>query len=306
MTTEMFTYEDKSEFANRYCMGSSGQIHSIIFELFNSANKWATDNPEESKDPDKEHFILWVEKIVNELRLAHTYAETDIAKLASLPLEEYKAELSNLTDREKVKLNLQYDTFWQANNIVYLINNGKLFDENACGLLGIDQLETIADMYVDSFWMQSTTLEWALINSMVYSETINFARVVNDTPKMKFLNIVGYSLWQTSKFVFKEVIALILTAIASNIVDSSQGTTYWIVFATITIIRWLNPIKVEQIKHKAKPKLLLAEMIGFYDAKIKHSKFNPRLIRELLHDLEKKGASYSHWVYHILDRRLES
>lgn len=307
MTTEIFTYEEMKVFTAQYCVGSSGQIRDIIFELFYSANEWHVKNPEEAIEPDREHFLACIRSIVNELKLAHTYTgdkETDY--LFGLPLEEYKAKLTNLTETEKSKLNYRYDTFWQSKSIASLINTGNLFDDKECGLLEIDELETIADSYINSFWMKSKTLEWALINSMVYLETVNFARVVNDFPTMKFFNAIRYSLWQTTKLAFKEIIALIITAIVANAIDSSQGTTYWIVFATITIIRWLNPTKSIQLNLKLKLKLLLGEMIGVSDSKIKHPNFNPKLIRELLYDLERKGASYSHWIYHILDRRLKT
>lgn len=306
MTTEIFTYEEMKEFSTQYCVGSSGQIREIIFELFYSANEWGVKNPVDAIEPDKGHFLACIKSIITELRVALTYtgdSETDY--LFSLSLEEFKTKLTNLTDIEKSKLNYRFDTFWQSKSIGGLINNGNLFSDKECGLIEIDELETIADTYINSFWMKSKTLEWALINSMVYMETINFARVVNDFPTLKFWNNIRYSLWQTTKLVFKEIIALIITAIVANAIDSSQGTTYWIVFATITIIRWLNPTKSIQLNLKLKLKLLLGEMIGVSDSKIKHPNFNPKLIRELLYDLERKGASYGHWVYHILDRRLK-
>lgn len=306
MATEIFTYEEIKEFSSNYCVGSSSQIDTIIFELFNSVNEWGFNNPDDAIEPDKRHFLGNIKNIITELKLAHTYTgdkETDY--LYSLPLEEYKAKLNNLTDTEKSKLNYRYDTFWQSKNINQLISNGKLDDDKESGLIEIDNLETIADLYIDSFFMKSKTLEWALINSMVYTETIQFARQLGGFPTTQFLTLAKHTLWNYIKFLFNEGIALFITAIVANAIDSSQGTTYWITFATITIIRWLNPLKFERLKHKDKPRHLLAEMIGFCDTKLRHTKFNANLVKELLYELEKKGASYSHWVYHILDRRLK-
>lgn len=307
MIIEAFNYKEIKDFTANHCAGSSGQIEQIIFELFNSANEWLNKNPEQSIEPDKGYFLSCIKNIITELRVAHTYTgDKDTDYLFSLPLEEYKSKLTNLTDNEKFKLNHRYDTFWQAKGVAGIINNGDLFNDKECGLIEIDTLETIADFYIGSFWMKSKTLEWALINSMIYYETINFARVINDFPTLKFWKNIRYSLWQTTKFAFKEIIALIITAIVANLIDSSQGMNFWIVFATISIIRWVNPIKTLQNKLKLKPKILLGEMIGFIDSKVKYTNFNTNLIRELLYDLERKGASYSHWVYHILDRRLKN
>lgn len=163
-------------------------------------------------------------------------------------------------------------------------------------------MEHVANMYLGNQWMKSKTLEWILIDAILFAETVEFGKVVNDVPAQKFFSILGRSVWETVKFAFSEGLALVITAFVSSIIDSTQGTVFWIAFATITIIRWLRPMRFEQIKAKAKNRILLFEMIGVYESKMKSYSFNPRLLRELIYDLEKKGAVYSPWVYHLLDR----
>jgi hypothetical protein len=130
---------------------------------------------------------------------------------------------------------------------------------------------------------------------------IAYANSVGGLVTHKIINHMGTSFWQLFKFVIAEGFALAITALVSNMTDSSQGVNFWIVFATITMIRWLNPNKVEKLQAKAKPRLLLVDMIGVYNLRLNTIDFNPKLILELLYDLERKGAVYSPWVYHLLD-----
>jgi hypothetical protein len=44
--------------------------------------------------------------------------------------------------------------------------------------------------------------------------------------------------------------------------------------------------------------------MGNVQGRLGKSHFNPQLLRELLYDLEKKGAVFSPFIYHLLDKRI--
>ena len=124
-------------------------------------------------------------------------------------------------------------------------------------------------------------------------------------------------LWETG--------ALALTALLSDFIDVTHGATFWGIFATITLGRWLNknylnPIddqsskwfKKEEAKENIKSylrlnekiKQLSSDMIRVSDRSQDIDVFNARLVREMLYDLEKRGAVYKQVVFNILDKRI--
>lgn len=303
MTTEFFSSDEIYEAINTFVLHESAQTGIIAYELLSNLNEWVELHP---SDINKNRYIANVKRLINELRGCHIADVGDTDRLLYLPLDDFKLELSQLPEDKQKDIKSTYDHLWYHNSIAGLINSGKINDHTTFKMLSIDNLETVARIYVYNRWMKSRTLDWLLLDSMLFAETAEFARLTNNLPSQKFWNIMGYSVWQMIKFAFTEGFALAFTAIISGMVDSTQGTNFWIIFATITIIRWLNPIKVEHLKLKAKGRILLSEMIGFYDSKFTTMDFNPRLIKELLYDLEKKGASFSPWVYHVLDHMISN
>lgn len=305
MTLELFSYKEMTEIANRFVSSDSCQLRTIISELLHNLNDWLELNPENLEEIDKDYFIDCISDLVIAIRSSHPTSNYELSQLLILNPEEFTAQANQLSEDNKKEIKYLYDNFWHHNNIGGLYNSGKIKDHTAFKFVSIEGVEAVAAQYLNRRFFKSKTLDYSIIDSMLFAENVEFANVVSDLPVQKFWNLAGHYSWSALKFLFNEGFALFITALVSNAIDSSQGTNYWIAFATITIIRWLNPLKLERLKFKAKPRLLLGEMIGFYDAKFKHSEFNPKLIQELMFDLERKGASYSHWIYHILDRRLK-
>lgn len=305
MTLELFSNKEITEITNRYVATSSCQIGEIIFELLHNLNDWLVLNPDNLEEIDKDYFIDCINDLIINIKSSHLTSNYELSQLLILSPEEFTVQTKRLSEENQKEIKYLYDNFWHHNNIGGLYNSGKIKDYKAFKIISTDEVETLAAHCLHRTFLKSKTLEYLIIDSLLFAETVEFSNVVSDLPVQKFWNLAGHYSWNAFKFLFNEGIALFITAIVSNAIDSSQGTNYWIAFATITVIRWLNPLKLERLKFKAKPRLLLGEMIGFYDAKFKHSNFNPKLIQELLFDLERKGASYSHWIYHILDRRLK-
>jgi hypothetical protein len=141
--------------------------------------------------------------------------------------------------------------------------------------------------------MHSETLEWLLVDALMFTETASFARVATKPPTIFNLSILP---------ILKELFYLGLTAFVSALFSSQKtgaDVIFWIIFSAITIIRWLNPYQAD----KNKSQKLAADMVSVYE-ELKRVDFNPKVLQMLLFDLEKKGAYYSPMIYKILDKKI--
>lgn len=304
MTLELFSSKEIREIADRFVSTDYCQIRTITSELLHNFNEWILLNPDNLKGIDKYYFIESITDLIGEIRSCHPFDNHELSQLLTLPPEEFTTKANQLSVENKKEIQYFYDNFWQHNNIFTLFNQGKIKDYTAFKIISIEEVETLANLYLDNKFFKSNTLEYLIIDSLLFAETIEFVNNKCNLPVQKTWNLVVNFFEIVFKFLLKEGISLFITAIVASAIDSSQGTNYWIAFATITIIRWLNPNKLEKMKFRGLLVSIFFEMMVFYDAKFKHSEFNTKLIQEMLFNLERKGASYSHWVYHILDRRL--
>jgi hypothetical protein len=103
--------------------------------------------------------------------------------------------------------------------------------------------------------------------------------------------------------LLNESIYLLITAFISSIIDNQFGIIFWVVGATITLIRWLKPSTTLQINKIENYKLLAGDMVTISD-KVRSQNFNAKLLMSLLYDLEKRGAVYSPWIFNLLDKRI--
>lgn len=204
----------------------------------------------------------------------------DTYKLIDLALEEFKAKLASLQEVRQQELKSLYDHVWYHNSIAGLINSGKIYDHIAVKMLNIENLSILARIYINNAWMKSDNLEWLFIDSMIFAEMVKFARLTSNLPQTENLwKFLGFLILHATKFVFTDIIALLITAFASSFVGTPQGTKFWIVFSAITIIRWLSPLKLEHSKIKETNKILLSDMIRVCDSKFTTSDFNKKLVR---------------------------
>ncbi|MDD2800214.1 MAG: hypothetical protein PHE96_02045 [Methylococcales bacterium] len=171
-------------------------------------------------------------------------------------------------------------------------------------LIQNEHLEVVAKMYTAKKWMQSPLLERLIIDALLFNEASVFALTIVDLPPQNFIQFLIAFLLKPLKPVVYEIFSLGITWAISNIIDSTVGMTFWIVFGTITLGRWLNPVKANDLIQTQKPKLLLADMLSALD-RLKHPEFNGKLLRELLYDLEKRGAVNRPAVFNVLDKKIE-
>ncbi|NUX59334.1 hypothetical protein [Paraburkholderia youngii] len=112
--------------------------------------------------------------------------------------------------------------------------------------------------YLSTPHLSSPSLEWLIIDALLFNETVAFARSIcwlspgQPWPQFKYHLLRGSAKW------FREAVALVLTFVLAQFVDSSRGIGFWAVAATITAVRWLRPDTVS--KERARFTQLLADM----------------------------------------------
>ena len=286
-----------SDFTGQYQDKYGQSLANIAIEMFRNLNYWLKQNPINTLKLDD--CVEKIENIIAELKGCYE-EHLDVAGIIYYAPNNLDAAINRF--RLKNHKPVEYDTLWLHCNIRSLTLTGRI-NKNDYPELSVSVLERVAKCYVNNEpWVKSSTLDWLLVDALLFAETVAFARAVPDLQP----NYTGlkWLAWKSVWKVVREGLVLFLTAIVSNIADHSTGTTFWIVFATITLIRWLNPNNVIKAKLEMKPNLLLIDMISFYEARLNTAEFNPRLVREMLYDLEKKGAVYSPCVFDVLDRMI--
>lgn len=94
---------------------------------------------------------------------------------------------------------------------------------------------------------------------------------------------------------------MFLTAYLASAIDPERGLGFWAVMATVTLVRWLRPNAVNQQRERLAA--LLNDMASIQN-RLSRDDFNARQVRELLYDVEKRGAVFSPSVFNLLDRRI--
>lgn len=283
----------------KWVLCPESRLGRIGLELINSIENWYAQNPSERP------YLLDFE-VVGDLLSSLRYAannDPNFAELMRKAPSEFSDVIKDFSPDRLERARRAYDTVWQHTNVNNLITSGKLQEGVHQEILS-ESLEEIAQRYISDQRLSSPLLEWLLLDALLFNEIVAYARSIPNIHALKPLKAIWNSLWQTSKFLVSEGLALALTVIAAEIIDASKGVGFWAVIATVTLIRWLHPTRNLKNQRQIELLKLLFDM-AFIHERLKHyTQFNARLIRELLYDTEKRGALFSPWAYHVLDKRI--
>jgi hypothetical protein len=277
------------------------QIKQIGSELLNSLNIWLNQNPD--KQHNKHFYIERIGDLIFDLRLGRTDPNGfgEFGEHLEHP-DSFLKSIDNFTGDKKKELKEAYDRVWVHSKIMDLILNAKL-DWGALPYLSNEQLESVAQTYTINPWMQSPLLEWLLIDALLFNETVAYAKMLPNLPVQKYFLSLFRSFLKLTRLLLSEGFFLALTAFVSNLIDETHGIAFWIIFATITLGRWLHPIKAQGEIERQKSKRLLADMLSVHE-RLYRIDFNARLLRDLLYNLENRGTVYSHALFNVLDKRI--
>jgi hypothetical protein len=283
----------------KWVLCPESRLGRIGLELVNSLENWYAQNPREQS-----HGLNFkvVEDFLSSLRCT---ANTDAAFTSLLwkTPSEFSSAIKDFPQDQLARAKQAYDTVWQHTNVSNLINGGKLHD-NVHQEISSESLEQIAQSYISNPRLSSPLLEWLLLDALLFNETISFARFIPNLPNNRPSKVFWNSLWQTSKFLGWEGLALMLTGIVAASIDASKEIGFWTIMATVTLIRWLRPTKMLANQRQVELLKLLSDMASIHERLKHYAQFNARLIRDLLYDVEKRGAVFSPWAYHIIDKRI--
>jgi hypothetical protein len=240
--------------------------------------------------------------------------------------EEFKSVIADFDKAEKTKLEDQYDTLWGN----FEASTAIKFGENNYGAskYGFEpnpqELEWIGERYLQLSPLRSKTLEKILINSLLYIETISFARQIktNETPlestaptrlnvdkekDASYLGLaktLGSGLWTTTKHFGTELIKVAITFGIATLLTSENVTASWVITTGYTLFRWWRRIHFLNNEPIVKQTLLLQKMINVQQLANKQT-YNANYTRETLSKASDEGAIFSPLVFSILDRQIK-
>lgn len=304
-TKQLFSENEIKSFIDKNCISNIGLNLSstkyILEELFSNLNNWALENKAQLSK-DKTLYSEEIRGFLENLRVLFCGYDFEISEIINSSKQEFIEDIENLSKEKKDKAIHIHKFLWSHINYKDFLYSKKLITNDYTSL-DTTELERVIEIYLSKKWMKSAIVEWMLINSLVFTETVEFHKnqpdgIVNPYDKKTAI------IYPTIFSLMGEVLYLLFTALVCVFLAEENQTVYWIIFSAITIIRWLNPNKFKRQRDSQKPTELLFEMIGVYSQHLKKPDFNPILVRELLLDLSKKGAVYSHSVFHILDRKI--
>ena len=314
-----------AKFLNPLSLKHRGHVGSIIDELAQSAAE-----AELVFDKyDKRLEIIC--EIIPELRTALREWKEDQSEneyqtnLWAHSPEEFRKSILGLDKQEQKTLEEQYDTLWgnfEASTSIRLGENNygaasKGFEPNP------EELEWIGQRYLELTPLRSKTLEKILVNSLLYVETIAFARTVQSTEKsfgspiptrieknknedtsfLGFTQVFGYSLWISTKYIGSEVIKVGITLGLATLITNENIAASWTITTGYTLFRWWRRIHFIQNEPSVKQGTLLQKMIEVQSLANKRT-FNPQYTRRRLEKVSDDGAVFSPLVFSILDRQI--
>lgn len=275
------------------------QLKTIVEELYSDALSTAQADE--------------ISELVHNIRFAYHRERSATTKVQALDFTESSSEfLGNIEDApddESSELIRSYGLVWVHESPLVCLASGERSSEIAKHHLNypVESIEQIAAAYLRSPYMQSSTLEWALINSLLYAETRAFIETLGQT----LVGSVGIghtsraSIWRalgaSVGSVVLEGVKLVATGAASMMVGEGDRAASVLLFVSITAARWIYRARGQ--KQKQKIVQLADVMIGVHQL-AKNQHFNAGVVRHAAYAATEQGAVFSDYVYHLLDRRI--
>ncbi|MFZ3324202.1 MAG: hypothetical protein WA190_17640 [Usitatibacter sp.] len=283
--------EGEEERTRSFVYSAHSQIGNVAKELLASSRT--------SGSPGRADPSLWYVKSITEgLRAAVAHPE-DEAVIFRLAAAEFREHFEKLEKTEKEKY-VNYDHVAYHRSARDLIVSGKITKPGED--LSTDQLEEVARTYFARPDLASPTLEWLLIDNLLFNETIEFYRSQDWIPRLDGpMAILRSTTWTLIKWTFKEGFLLIGTAAIAGLLDPAKGIGFWAVVATITLARWMKPNQVEVAKEKT---IKLLNDMAAAQHLMHRRDFNARQLREALYEISSRGAVFSPCAFSLLDRRI--
>ncbi|WP_103035282.1 hypothetical protein [Castellaniella caeni] len=223
--------------------------------------------------------------------------------------DEIKAAISDCPRETANKIIDAYGTLW-----LHEVPDVILYDGYENSVIGkrylncdVSLIESVAHTYLADHSLRSPTLEWAIINSLLYAETAAYMETLSTwTSTLSGFNSAhGISRWKLWIFsaarLSAEIAKLGVTALFSAWIGGDDRIVEALVFLSITAARWFVPT---QKKRQTLAAASLASGMEKVHRLAKNITFNARAVREAAYGATRSGAIFSDYIFHLLDRRV--
>lgn len=315
-----------STYLRNLSIGDRGQVSRIVSELSESSAKAGLILNEDDKD-----FEIVVELIKN-LRCAlrsneaDPSADYDYSNLWFQDAAEFQAAIKKMPDAEQKEIIEKYDELWTNIDISAAVNYGE--DEYGAIAKGFDpkqdEIEDVAAMFLKLKTLHSKTLEQILINSLIYTETIAFARAALSKKKflgtfvpskiikstdvvkedMSYFKTIVKAFWDITKLIFFDAVKIATTFAIAFVISNEDKLIAWIITTGYTVFRWWREAYAASLTPQDKRYVLLEKMIQLHKLSRNYN-YDARHLKNQLNEVSKEGAVFSPYIFTLLDLQIE-
>jgi hypothetical protein len=296
-----------------------GQVKSVVDELCLSTSKAAGGV---LSPATRQSHITHIRELVSQIRPAFLdptgHQVTSYSSIWDLAAKDFEDTLKGRDDDGAKSLKSKYDNFWRHFNVRNVVGSGeKAYGARKEGFHpNVELLENLAATYCIQKNITSSFLEWSLLDSLVYAESIAFAQILVPGKTMFGYPIqseivpvsAGATFWKELKQFFitltTEIVSIAFVYFVCSVLASSNQDTAWLMTTIVTAARWVAKAIAGQKKDgRAIAVELLSEM-GTVHELLKTTAFNERGLKDAVYRVSAKGAVFSPWVLNLLDRRI--
>lgn len=213
----------------------------------------------------------------------------------------------------------KYNRVWEHHKLNRVLQGG----EAQCGPAAhgyrnnVEELEELAQLMAEYSRLSSPSLEWALVNALVYAECMAFARAIFGDAKgfaeieaaapVQALNTFSATLKAVRKGAIAwigETVKIGVTFAVAFILAGQQAQTAWIITTGVTGARWIRRACLwREFQPETVRQRLLNKMASVHNL-LGREDFDAGVVRHLLYQVSAEGAVFSPWVFRILDARI--
>lgn len=294
----------------------NSQVLDIIREIAESAARTALSQKE--REDTVEAAIDLFSGIRSAFRLPVSMNGEGRDNIWNLNPDEFEAYLEGRPEDEAGNLRRSYDLLWEHFSVMQVLQVG----ESKAGAIrrgffpSVEDLEDLAFRYLKNPKVNSPTLEWALIDALIYAECIAFAQTIFSTKKILGIpvqeKLQGLTTFKAARqklvksvgIVVLELMLVSLTYYVASLLANGDTQATWTITTGVTAVRWI----LQSIQNRSKGTRdhgieLLSQMANLHHL-LKRRWFDAPSLRDGLYRVAAEGAGFSPWVYRLLEARI--
>lgn len=290
--------EEVSDALREMHAGEIGQVRTIVNELASSASRLSASHEALEDLISQLGFLRDVRSAFHLPKKIEGFEGYDIF---SLWPADFLALVATRPEQERTSLTREYDEVWRHFRMWHVVKNGEV--KSGAPRYGfepkVDELESIAFRLLRDPRLFSPTLEWALMDALIYAECVAFKDSVPfedeilGVPVTEIVKLVGY--------ILGEAVTLLATYLIAGFLGGGDRHVTWTITTGVTAARW---VCMAVVGRKSKSRgALMAQMASTHEL-LKSQHFDAANFRASLYKAASEGAVFSPWVYRLLEGRI--